>query len=373
MVQLLGLGLMDVRSFGSDRTASEGVATSHRYSSPTSTNHPVPLIGEPGWLIHVAGLNQRVGVLTFEPFVSFDGRGNPQVTEDFGAPRFHPVMMSEFGVNVMLLQTTDAVAAVMLAMVKLLSFAGRRDRVHGVTIDNKEKFVDPAHVRTDIGHGRNHVTLVPTRCITPPDFTLDKLVDAMNPDRPMMEQLMRDGALNGWTGDAQRLFDEIGNRPEWAHEQAEAGLAQLVQLGLIALPESDVPVVHPAHFGQMPAGMVSSVAQTMDSHAERSTLLDDDGTIDGTKIKNAQEPGTTQGSKRKKPRSLSKNQRLQRRVEERDLRIATLIADNEAKNARIAELELMLIEVAPDIDSARFSDIELEALPAREQREKLQR
>ncbi len=364
---------MKIQPLGADRTASEGVATSHRYSSPTSTNHPLPIIGEPGWLDYLAELNPRIGVLSFEPYISFDSDGNPYVIEDHGPPRYHPVMMSEFAVNVMLLQTADAPTAVMLAMLKLLSFAGRRDRVHGVTIDNKEKFVDPAHVRADIDHGRNHVTLVPTRCISPPDFTLDRLIDAMNPDRPTMEDLMRRGALNGWPDDAQRQFDLLCDRPEWTHEQAAAGLAQLVQLGLVVLPESDVPVVHPAHFGQMPAGMVSSVAQTMDSHAERSTLLGDDGTIDGTKIKNAPEPGTTQGSKRKKPRSLSKNQRLQRRVEERDLRIATLIADNEAKNARIAELELMLIEVAPDIDSARFSDIELEALPVREQREKLQR
>ncbi len=302
----------------------EGVATSHREPLLTSSDHPHPLIGEPGWLNHLADLNLRIGVLTFEPNVSFDTNGNPTIIEDHGPPRFHPVMLSEFGLNVQLMLTADAVAAAMLAMVKLLSFAGRRDRQHGVTVEEGQKTVDPLHVRSDIDHRRNHVTLVPTRCIAPPDFTLDRLVDAMNPDRPTMEQLMRHTALNGWPFDAQAMFDRLCDRPEWTRDDAAAGLAQAVQLGLIVMPEADVPVLHPAHFGQMPAGMVSSAAQTMEAHSDRPTLLNADGTIDGTRITNAPEPGTSQGSKRRKTRALSKNQRLQRRIDERDERIAEL-------------------------------------------------
>ncbi|WP_425043819.1 hypothetical protein [Primorskyibacter sp. S87] len=315
------------------------------------------LMGEPGWLDDLARLKSRIGVLTFEPSISFDSKDNPRITEDHGAPRFHPVMMSEFAVNVMLMQATDAPSAVLLAMMKLLSFAGRRDRVHGVTVEGRQKVVDPAHVRTDLDHGRSHVTLVPTRCIAPPDFTLDRLVDAMNPDRPMMEHLMRHGALNGWPDDAQRLFDLICDRPEWTLEQAATGLAQLKQLGLVVMPEADVPVVHPAHFAQMPAGMVSSAAQTMDTHRDKKDLLNDDGTIDGTKIANAPEPGTTQGSKRKKARRLSKNQRLQRRVEDRNEQIAEMEISHSlelaAKDERIAELEAEL-SIHAGISAATF-------------------
>jgi hypothetical protein len=326
----------------SDVGEAGSVVSSLRHTRSMSTGHPLPLIGEPGWLNHLAELSPRIGVLTFEPSLRIDEGGKVHISEDFGAPRYHPVMLSEFALNVALLQIKDAAVAALLGMLKLLSFAGLRERIHGVTVEDGKKVIDPVHVRNDQDHNRNHVTLVPTRCIAPPDFTLDRLVDAMNPDRPTMEQLMRHAALNGWPVEAQQQFDVMCDRPEWTREQAEAGLAQLTQLGLVVMPERDVPVMHPAHFGQMPAGMVSSVAMTMDAHDTRSDLVIDDGTIDGIRIANALEPGTTQGSKRKKSRSMSKNQRLRRANAEKEQRIAALEADNATKDARIAELERAL-------------------------------
>ncbi|WP_108835716.1 hypothetical protein [Tateyamaria sp. Alg231-49] len=303
---------------------SDGVATSRKRDLLTSSSHPYLLIGEPGWIEYLAHLNSRIGVLTFEPSVRFDSAGNAKVTEEFGSPRYHPVTVSEFAINIQLLFSTDAVGAVLLGMTKLLSFAGQRERKHGVSFVSGQKVLDAQHVRADLEHQRNHVTLVPTRCIAPPDFTLDRLVGAMNPDMPTMEQLMRQDALNGWSDEAQRIFSQVFERAEWTRVQAKEGLEKAVNLGLILFAESDVSVMHPAHFGQMPAGMVSSVALTMDAHRAGNSLLNDDGTIDGTRIANATEPGTTQGSKRKKTQSLSHNQRLRKQLKNRDEHIAAL-------------------------------------------------